>query len=216
VSHHVLERLSGLLFASALPLVLVLGAPSAGCGFFEELGADDDGGDDSSETGDTGGTMDLGEEPCGAEEDMCLSQDELASCSPETGEVTELNCAIECGSFVNFSCVLVTEGRHGCWCVEPGKKPIDGCAGLETCLAECGDFASGTCGDACFGRATYSTVRLLGALVRCAEDVCRETCLAVPTSCGQCISLARTGMIGDCVVERAVCDNDDPEEFPWP
>ncbi len=210
------SRTNGLGLTRLLAVALLAASPFLGCGFFEELGADDDD-DDGGDDGDTGSTVDMGSDgPCGAEDDFCISQDELSSCSPDTGDVTELNCAIACGSFMNFTCVHVTGGRHGCWCVSPGDQPIDGCVGLETCLASCGEGATTDCGNGCFERATYSTIRLYGALVHCAEQVCRDTCLTAPESCSQCIALARTGMIGDCAVERAVCDNDQPDDVPWP
>ena len=62
-----------------------------------------------------------------------------------------------------------------------------------------------------------TTARLYGALVLCAEAACEDECLEVPEGCGECISLARAGLYGDCGVERSVCDADRPDDgFPWP
>ncbi len=205
------------MFAHAF-LAIACGSVLVGCnGFFQELDSvEDAGGSDSGDTGetDTGGTDDGG--PCDWQDDQCMTQDLLASCSGATGEVTEYNCALECGGLVNFTCLDAGGGVHGCFCVEPGPTNVYGCSQLEACLASCGAAAFDACGTECFSRATASTVRLYGALVHCAEKDCRETCLDSPGSCASCVQATKSGLYGGCQVERTVCDQDPDDEPNWP
>ena len=106
-----------------------------GIPFFSELQTDDEGGDGAETT--------EGELNCGVEDDLCLSQDTLQSCA-NGGEEPELfDCGALCGTFVNATCLHVGNGLHGCWCVDPGDYKTLSCTELESCLADCGEDATG-------------------------------------------------------------------------
>jgi hypothetical protein len=199
-----------------VPIWALMGLPGAACDFFDELesapgatasGTDTDTG--STSTGDTSA--------CEVEiDDRCLDQDTVASCGPDDGILTEVDCPTLCGELVSFSCVATGSGQHACWCVEPGDVKTLTCTGLEECLGECDLSESFECADRCFDRTDPATIRLYGALVHCAEAACQDTCPVAPETCEACIAEARIAGEGGCSLPRAVCNDDrDPEE-PWP
>lgn len=211
-------QLTGMLPRALTHAVGMVGLFAAlSCDFFEELesaeSATSGSGSDGTESAATGTAGSTGDGPCTLEaDDRCTHQDELAQCSPQTGEVERFDCGSLCGSFVNFSCVLTGTGQHGCWCVEPGAQKVLSCSELEACLQGCvGDLGS-ACADQCFSRTTASTIRMYGALVHCAHDTCHEPCWDMPESCGACIddAIARGGQ--GCGFERSVCDSDRNDE----
>ena len=214
------ERAFGWLAA----LALVCGA--SGCDFFQELESAESAGE-TGDTGDTGGTdgfdtdgetdgeTDGSDGPCTYVDDFCSTQDQLHSCDPDSGEVTDYNCAGVCGGLLNFTCMEYFGGRHACWCVEPGLQNVNSCSELEACLATCAD-AGGLCGDQCFSRSTASTIRMYGSLIHCSEASCKAVCDEAPEACADCVLATKSGLYGDCVAERALCDSDSNDEFPFP
>lgn len=197
-------------------LSLVLASSSLACGFFDELeplgdettGGEDTGAEDGTGDGETGDAA-----GCTIVDDRCDSQDVVESCDLETGELSTLNCAVLCGGSLNVTCLQGPTGQHGCWCVSPGVTALDGCGALEACLLNCTTTA---CSDGCFDRASTSTIRLLGALYHCAEQDCESICTETPEGCNSCILATRSGVYGNCGVERSVCDSDDVDDYPWP
>lgn len=206
-------HLSGRLVS--LGLVAVLAAFLPGCDWISELpsGEGDTDGDTDGAADDTGGD-DGADGQCTHVDDYCSGQDVIESCNPETRETSTVYCAQVCGANLNFTCIEAGGGVHGCWCVVPGKTRIDGCADLERCLADCDGAES--CSDRCFGRTDASTIRLYGALIHCAEVDCKPLCDDFPEECASCVVATKSGLYGDCSVERAACDQDDAEAFPWP
>jgi hypothetical protein len=183
----------------------------AGCDFFRELESEDAG----AETGTSGDSGDPYAD-CDLSDDYCEDQDRISSCDFSTGELSEVDCGVLCGSYINFTCTAVATGQHACWCVEAGSNKIDSCTQLEVCLADCGAGLTGSCGEKCFSRTLATTVRLYGALVHCAESECSEMCFDYPESCNSCLAAAKQGLYGDCGVERNVCDSDDNDDPDWP
>jgi len=183
--------------------------PSIGCkNFFEELGSDDEGdsGDDDDDDSDAG---ESGDTQCSfPEDDRCIDQDRLAHCDPETEESVEFDCSLLCGSNLNFSCITIGSGQHGCWCVETGSTKLDACPALEVCLRDCAAAPDDSCNEACFERTDAATARLYGTLVSCAHTQCHELCIAAPESCAACIATGIEGG-GECGLARAVCDADE-------
>lgn len=209
--------------------VLSVAILATSCSYFKELqsaesvtessGATGDateGDDDSDETGED--TSDeSGDEACDlADDDLCLDQDTLQTCDPESGERVEMACADLCTGTMNFSCVIASaDSRHGCWCVVPGEQKLLTCIELEVCLYECTASGDSTCADACFDRTNAATIRTFGALVSCAHNDCDETCRETPEECSTCIATATAGT-GECVLERSVCDSDESGDPWWP
>ena len=204
-----------------LALTCLLASGALACDFFNELEPLEDG-DETGTAGDGTG-METGEETggddagagegCTLVDDRCASQDVVESCDLGTGALSTLDCAALCSGKLNFTCLQASTGQHGCWCVTPGDIALDGCAELEACVTSC---ATTACTDACFGRASVPTVRLLGALYHCAENDCEDLCNESPENCNSCILATRAGVYGGCGVERSVCDADEVEDFPWP
>ncbi len=200
-------------------LLGVLGLGSAGCDFFKELEsvpettATDTQTDSESGGADTEATEAA---PCTlADDDRCLNQDTVQSCTLTDGIVREIDCPALCGEFTNFSCVATGSGQHACWCVEPGSIKVLTCYDLEACLAGC-PLDSMACADQCFGRTDATTIRIYGALVHCAENSCETTCADVPEACAACVDAARIEGSGGCSLPRAVCDADRDPDQPWP
>ncbi len=199
---------------------LALACGASACDFFQELESaesgetgDTDGDTDGFDTdGDTDGSDDG---PCTYVDDFCSTQDRLHSCDPDSGEVTDIDCAGWCGGLLNFACMEAFGGRHACWCVEPGLQNVNSCAELEICLASCSD-PTGLCGEQCFSRSTAATVRMYGSLIHCSEASCKDLCDEAPEACADCVLATKSGLYGDCVAERALCDADSNDEFPWP
>ncbi|MCA9653893.1 MAG: hypothetical protein H6712_15590 [Myxococcales bacterium] len=199
---------------------MALGAPlGAGCDFFQELKSEpiagtetdtDSSGSGGSDTGDPEGPCEL------ARDDRCLDQDTVRSCDLQTGELAELDCPALCGSYTNFSCVSASTGQHACWCVEPGPTKTLSCTELEACLEDCDSSPTLACADQCFRRTDPLTIRILGALLHCAEATCEDTCLESPSSCPACVSAARLEGEGGCSLPRAICDDDRNPDEPWP
>lgn len=194
-------------------------AAALGCGLFKELQSVESAGDDDSGSGSSGsgssesGGSETEAPPCEvAQDDRCEDQDTLFTCDAATGEVTEYACQELCGANLNFTCLLATnDGQHGCFCVAPGIDAST-CAELESCLQDCTGAVDSSCSDKCFSRATTSTIRMYGALVYCAHSDCSATCTETPESCGSCIQNTIVTGGSACVVERSVCDADDPED----
>lgn len=192
---------------------------SLGCDFFRELesvpgaetGTETDTGTTDASTGNTDGAA------CELlNDDRCLDQDTVASCSLTEGTVSEIDCVALCGTLTNFSCVLSGSGQHACWCVEPGKNKILSCSELEDCMGGCDLTQSLDCADQCFSRTDAMTVRIYGALVHCAEATCEQTCQDTPENCLACIDAARIEGAGGCSLPRAICDDDRNPDEPWP
>lgn len=190
---------------------------SVGCGdFFEELGSAD------SVGGETEGEQMGALAPAGGDcefptDDRCGDQDTIEQCQPDALTYEVFDCNALCGQLVNFSCITTGTAQHGCYCVESGTYKQYSCTELESCLADCTADASGACEDQCFGRTTASTVRLLGALVYCANDECHDSCIEAPEFCGTCIAETIAAGTGTCNLARSVCDNDqnDDPNAPW-
>lgn len=196
-----------------LPAIFAAFVLLSGCGFFTELESadmpgDDDAGTSTDDTG-TGGPCTL------VDDDYCMDQDTLSSCSVDSGETSIYDCGELCGQYLNFTCLNVGTGQHGCWCVAAGKQKVYSCTELEDCLRGCGGAYDSSCADQCFSRTTSGTIRMFGALIHCAQAGCEAGCLADPGGCGACVNAAQAGESGGCAVERAVCDNDRNDE-PWP
>ncbi len=204
------RRLGGLLIGAG-----ALG--SAGCDFFKELESTSEAmaTDTSTDTGTGSGSGTEAIACTLADDDRCLDQDTVQSCSPDDGVLSEIDCGVLCGSFTNFSCVLTGSGQHACWCAEPSANKVLTCTDLEACLSTC-TVESLECADQCFGRTDAATIRIYGALVHCAESTCESTCAQTPASCEPCVTAARTQGSGGCSLPRAVCDNDRNPEEPWP
>jgi hypothetical protein len=200
-----------LVLSALVVSVFALGA----CDFFNELqsadsetGEGDGDGDGDGESGsETGGE-------CTLQDDMCVSQDNLLSCNFETGELEDLNCANLCAPNINVACMMAPSTVHACWCAVPGDIKIDSCTQLESCLNNCGPAATEECGWNCLDRTDASTVRLLGALLSCADIACDQICKDDINVCADCLLSARAGLYGDCSIERSTCDQDSSE--PWP
>jgi hypothetical protein len=207
--------------------LLVVIALATGCAWFKELqsaesaegtGTSGDTGDDTSDDDTDDDAESTGVEICEvAEHDRCADQDTLRSCDPATGELTEFACADLCSGTMNFSCVIATaDARHGCWCVVPGDQKLLTCSELEGCLLECTDDSSSACADACFAKTNAGTIRTYGALVSCAHNGCDDTCREDLEACASCISSAIASGVGDCTLERSVCDADASGDPWWP
>ncbi|RMG99501.1 MAG: hypothetical protein D6705_02955 [Deltaproteobacteria bacterium] len=198
-------------------LAALVVAASSACDFFKELDSAESAGtsgmDTETDTGTGSGTGEDG--PCGPSDDTCVDQDRLRWCDPETGEVTEVDCTSECGTFMNFSCVTVGPSTHACWCVEPGLQKVYSCTELEACLEGCGFDPTDACANQCFGRTTAETIRMFGALVHCAHAACEATCEDDPEGCAACIAAGMEGTYGGCTLARSVCDADQNDET-WP
>ncbi len=192
---------------------------ATGCDFFQELESVPGATTTETDTDtDTEGTASESTQGAACEvlnDDRCLDQDTVASCSPADGTMSEVDCVALCGSYVNFSCVLTGSGQHACWCVEPGDYKVLSCAELEDCMEGCDLSGSLECADTCFSRTDALTVRVYGALVHCAEATCMETCAQTPEQCLGCIEAARTEGSGGCSLPRAVCDDDRNPDEPW-
>lgn len=203
---------------------------STACSYFKELQSAESVTESSGATGDdstasddddddSDGTADETSEDQTCEildDDRCLDQDTLQTCDPETGERTEFPCGDLCTGTMNFSCVIASaDARHGCWCVVPGDQKLLTCIELEGCLFECSGSGDSACADSCFDRTNAATIRTFGALVSCAHHDCDETCREEPEGCSVCIANATAG-VGDCVLERSVCDSDAPSDPWWP
>lgn len=203
-----------------LGLALALAAPAgAGCDFFRELEsepvADTDGGSGTG-TGDTD-TGDPDDGPCElALDDRCIDQDTVHSCDPASGELSELYCPALCGTNTNFACVSASTGQHACWCVAPGNNKTLSCTELESCLESCETAPDLSCADRCFSRTDAPTIRILGALLHCAEASCEQTCLDFPSSCVACVTAARVQGEGGCSLPRAICSDDRNPDDPYP
>jgi hypothetical protein len=203
----------GLLHGYALACTsILLCGQLAGCTFFKELesaeGAEIDT-DTSTDSSDGTG------EVCSLLDDTCDDQDTVRSCDLGTGKIDTYDCGGLCGQNVNFTCIDVGTGQHGCWCVAPGQQKVYSCWELESCLEGCGGAVDSFCSDQCFARTTASTVRMFGALVHCAQSGCEDTCRNEATACAECINLAMAGGSGGCGLQRSVCDADENDE-PWP
>ncbi len=201
-------------------MALALCGPwAAGCDFFQELesvpGATETGTGTGTGTGDAS-TGETEEAACAlSNDDRCLDQDTVASCSLQDGTVSEVDCVAECGVFVNFSCVTTGSGQHACWCVEPGANKVLSCSELEDCMEGCDPSSPLSCADTCFARTNALTVRIYGALVHCAEQTCQQTCIDSPFDCLACINSARIDGGGGCSLPRAICDDDRNADDPW-
>jgi hypothetical protein len=189
------------------------------CGLFDELESLE-----SAESGESGSSTETdtdagetqGDLGCSfPEDDRCAAQDSLHVCDPQTSVASTWNCTELCGGFVNFTCLGVGNGQHGCWCVEPGAQKVLSCTELEDCVRSCEGASDFACADQCFARTTAAAVRTLGALVHCAHSSCHDTCASDSASCPPCIEAAMLGT-GGCVLERTVCDNDRNDEPEWP
>lgn len=192
---------------------------ATGCDFFKELeGNESETGESSTEssTGDeSGDTGESGDGPCiPGQDDFCSAQDLLEACDPDSGELVTFDCAAACSPNLNVSCLQVGTVQS-CWCAAPGNNKIDSCSELEDCLDSCGANAYAGCGDACFGRTDASTIRLFGSLLHCAEESCAVICDADAVACTNCLYDARAGLIGDCALERSICDMDSNGDT-WP
>jgi hypothetical protein len=187
---------------------------SSACDFFKELQGAEAAGETDTDGAETEGEADT--DACGLEDDYCAGQDTLESCDYASGIATTYNCAQLCGEYVNFSCLTIAAGSHGCWCVEPDPYGWYTCTDLEACLAGCGTDVAGECGNQCFLRTTATTIRLLGALVACSEVQCQASCVDAPEGCMDCLLAAKAGLYGDCSVERSLCDADESDDEPWP
>lgn len=199
--------------------IFVLAAFGGGCDFFQELESEPGAGESGAEesTGADEGTGDTDDGPCTlAEDDRCLDQDTVQSCSVEDGTVSELDCGALCGGFTNFSCVATGTGQHACWCVEPGPTKVYTCRELEDCMEGCPPAADFSCPDQCFARTDAMTIRIFGALLHCAEATCEQQCIDAPQTCNACIEAARIEGSGGCSLPRAICDDDRNPEDPWP
>lgn len=196
-------------------LLLAATAPVLACGVFEELQSEDsaegteDGegseGDDDVVLPDDGSCL-------FPDDSRCRDQDTIDRCNPETEEIEIHDCHSLCGGNTNFSCIMVSEGEHGCWCVEPGPQKVFSCTELEDCLADC-TTSTGACPDQCFARTTASTVRMFGALVNCAHTDCQQVCLDNPGSCASCVEIGIRDGAGACGLHRSVCDADENDEL---
>ncbi len=205
-------------------LVLLASACAAGCSFFEELGdapwadtdTDTDGADEDDGDLDVDGgsvSAETGAEPCTIErDDLCVDQDTLHSCDPQTGELTVMDCAAACGNNLNFTCLGTPSGQHACWCVVPGKQKVLSCGELEACLQGCTNAVGTACADGCFSRTTEAAIRIYGALVWCAHASCRDACLEEAYACATCIASGIQNGTGGCGLERSVCDTDQNDE----
>jgi hypothetical protein len=194
-----------------LCLALSLGL---GCDFFKELESAD-----SAETGgETEGDTDVaameGEcEP--VRDDRCLNQDIVQHCDPDLLEASAEDCGIQCGSYVNFSCVSTASGP-GCWCVDVGAQKVYSCTELESCLEGCVFAPDSTCSNRCFSRTTESTIRMYGALINCAYSQCHDMCIDNPQLCTTCIDSGIREGAGECGLQRSVCDQDRNDEPGYP
>ena len=120
-----------------LAIAALLG--TAGCDFFQELeslpeaGGEESGDDSGTEEGGEGTPTDLGEgEPCTTLDDVCLGQDSLISCDPNTAQLMAHDCGTLCAQNgqLNFTCSVLsvdTGLAHGCWCSSPNNVKIDAC-----------------------------------------------------------------------------------------
>lgn len=223
-------RSQALIPLATTALLALLG--TAGCDFFQELeslpeaGGGEESGEDSGTEGEGGeGTpTDLGDgQPCTTLDDVCLGQDSLISCDPETAELKAHDCGTLCAQNgqLNFTCSVLsvdTGLAHGCWCSSPNNVKIDACNDVDQCIFNCGAFPdlAGECTEACLSRTDASTIRLLGSLYHCADLSCDAACAQDPFSCMDCVLSARAGLYGDCALERAFCDSDTNDDIPWP
>lgn len=202
---------------SAFALLFALGGSglgATGCDFFQELESAD-----SAETGETDGDTEGDAEPvegaCSVpRDDRCLNQDIIQRCDPQTKEAVAEDCGVQCGSFLNFSCVNTGAG-HGCWCVEPGAQKVYSCTELEDCLQGCVLDATSECANRCFDRTNDSTIRMFGSLVHCAHDQCHDICIDSPQLCATCIDSGIREGAGECGLERSVCNEDRNDEEPY-
>jgi hypothetical protein len=208
--------------AFAWAVAAVLGGGVA-CDFFEEL----ESAESAEGTGSTGEATDTepttttsatdGDDSCVfPDDDRCLDQDRLQACDPQSGAETNWDCGEICGANLNFTCLGVGAGYHGCWCVAQGKQKVLSCNELEGCLRGCETSPDGRCADQCFTRTTSSTIRMLGALVHCAHDSCHDICIEAPQQCSVCIQSGIDDGAGPCALERSVCDADQNDEPGWP
>jgi hypothetical protein len=126
--------------------------------------------------------------------------------------ITLYDCGEICGGNLNFTCLGVGYGQHGCWCAAPGQQKVLSCSELESCLRDCETAPDNFCSDKCFTRTTGSTVRMFGALVHCAHDSCHEICIEAPELCTTCIRSGIDDGAGPCGLERSVCDADQNDE----
>ncbi|MEX1364287.1 MAG: hypothetical protein AB1Z98_14265 [Nannocystaceae bacterium] len=205
-----------------LPIALgsvLAAALGAGCDFFRELESEPTGETDAATGTGTEGTEtgDPDDGPCElARDDRCLDQDTVASCNLTDGQLYELDCPALCGTNTNFSCVSAGTGQHACWCVEPGANKVLSCTELEGCIEDCEGAPTLECADQCFRRTDALTIRILGALLHCAEATCEQTCLDAPAACATCVTQARREGEGGCSLPRAICDDDRNPDEPWP
>lgn len=193
----------------------------AACGFFKELQSADsatDGGSDGSDGTASSSDGTASETAASCEvlpDDACIDQDDVRSCDPASGEITEVSCIETCGENVNFSCIRATsDGQHGCWCVVPGAQKVLACWELSDCLQGCVGAEDAACSDQCFTRTTRETIRTFGTLVNCAHASCEDTCDDTPEDCSACIDAAISGVTAACTLEKAVCDGDQNDD-PW-
>ena len=203
---------------SSLWLGLASLTSAAGCDFFQELESEESAGSSDSGGTETDASTETDAEPSCSfpEDDRCLDQDRLQTCDPQSELASTWTCTELCGSFVNFTCLGVGNGQHGCWCVQPGTQKVLSCSELESCLRGCEGNTDATCSDQCFARATAGTIRTLGALVHCAHDTCHDTCISDQASCAPCIDSALTQGTAGCVLQRSVCDSDRNDDPDWP
>lgn len=192
-----------------------------GCDFFKELESVETGTETGDETASESGdetaaesSSDTEAQACSIIEDECVDQDTLMSCDFESGELNELNCAALCAPNINVTCMMTPSTVHACWCAAPGTQKLDSCSQLEDCLNTCGPDATGECGFACMERTDANTVRLLGALLSCADIACDDICKEDLNVCANCILSARAGLSGNCSLERSICDQDTNDD-PW-
>lgn len=177
------------------------------------------GGDDSAEnqpvasegadvalhcTGDTG---DAEHFPCEALSTDCLAKTSLRSCDAD-GIGTTYDCREVCAPSYAFACVWTSPTTSGCWCIQPGPRKIYGCPELEACLDRCAGLDDGSCDSNCFAKATNSSAQLLGSLMYCASEACRDNCDAQPGQCNDCWTQARSATGGHCAEERLICNAD--------
>lgn len=195
-------------------VALLLAVSTLGCGVFEELQSEDSAeGTDEGEGEAAGDDVVLPHDGCVYPDDSrCRDQDTIERCVPEIEEIEIHDCHALCGANTNFACLMVSEGEHGCWCVEPGPQKVFSCTELEACLADC-PSSTDACTDQCFKRTDTSTVRMFGALVNCAHSDCQQVCLDNPPACASCVEIGIRDGAGACGLHRSVCDADKNDEL---
>lgn len=198
---------------------LGLGHLSACKGFFDEIPLENE--RSSGESGETGNSRSQGTSAkpdfdrnwdCEVALSGCPEQDTLVECSGPKRKPIPSDCPLLCNGLTPVSCIALKNGSHGCWCEEPGKQRVYGCAELERCVQRCGGPEhAAVCVHGCFKRSLAATIRLYGSLVHCAEKECVELCRKNPAQCALCRQQSQKGLIGSCASLRASCDQDPGE-----